>query len=338
MMISVIVLNWNGKDLLRECLPSVVEAADACGSRHEVIVVDNGSTDGSIEFLKNRFPKVKVLPLERNLGIAPAHNLGAKMAEGDVLVFLNNDIMLKKDSLRKMVAHFSKDPKVFGVSPKLLKWDKHTIQAEFLGCTFVLGTLVQTQPNMDQPDKNQFKEPRLTFFALGGASAIDRKKFDELGGFDELYAPFYWEEVDLSYRAYKRGWVCIYEPSAVFYHKHRATLNRAFTKDQLQLQELKARFIFTWSNFYDSDILLKHFLFLPAVLARSVFKGKYRSARFLDIRAFFEALKLWRKIMVKRSEGKKHAKLSDREALKLINSNRANEIAPINSAKFLSRG
>lgn len=336
MMVSVIVLNWNGKELLKECLPSVVDAAAACG-KHEVIIVDNGSEDGSVGFLESKFPNVRILRLGLNMGIAPAHNLGAKAAKGDVLVFLNNDIMIEKDSLRKLATHF-KDPKVFGVSPKLLKWDKRTIQAEFLGVTFVFGTVVQTQPNMDQPDKNQFKEPRPTFFALGGASAMDRKKFDELGGFDEIYAPFYWEEVDLSYRAWKRGWTCIYEPAAVFYHKHRATLKKAFTTEQLQLLEMKMRFVFTWSNFQDPAILFKHFLFLPAVLARSAFKGKYRAARFIDVRAFLGALRLLPRILRKRSENAKDAKLSDTQAMNLINSNHANEIAPINSAKFFGRG
>jgi len=260
-------------------------------------------------------------------------NIGAKRATGDVLVFLNNDIMLKKDSLSMLVSHF-RDPKVFGVSPKLLKFDRKTIQAEFLGATFVFGTLVQTQPNLGKPDRREYREPRPTFFALGGASAMDRRKFEALGGFDEVYAPFYWEEIDLSYRAWKRGWTCVYEPDAVFYHKHRATLAKAFTTDQLLLQELKTRFIFTWSNFSDPAILFKHFFFLPLVLARSAFTGKYRSSRFIDVRAFFGALKLWRRILRKRADMKKHAKLSDRAVLELINSNRANEIAPIKLTSF----
>lgn len=333
MKVSVIVLNWNGKELLEECMPSVVAAAKSFKGGHEVLVVDNGSTDGSLKFLRSRFPSVKIVALDRNMGIAPAHNIGARKATGDVLVFLNNDIMLEKGSLNKLAAHF-KDPKVFGVSPKLLKFDKKTIQAEFLGVTFVLGTVVQTQPNLGMPDTKEYKEPRLTFFALGGASAMDRKKFDALGGFDEIYAPFYWEEIDLSYRAYKRGWVCMYEPGAVFYHKHRATLNRAFTPDQLLLQELKTRFIFTWSNFSDPLILLKHFLFLPLVLARSAFKSQYRSSRFIDVRAFFGALALWRGILRKRADTERHAKVSDKEIIDLINSNHANEIAPVKLTKF----
>jgi len=336
MKLSVIILNWNGKDLLKRCLPSVISAVEYVKGKNEVIVVDNGSIDGSLQFLKSKFPKVKVIALKKNMGIAPAHNIGVKNVKGDVVVFLNNDIMLKKDSLKHMLKHF-KNPKVFGVAAKLIKWDKKTIQCEFIGCSFILGTVVLTQPNSGKIDKNEFKEPRFTFVAPGGASAIDRKKLLKLGGFDEIYAPFYWEEIDLSYRAYKRGWISLYEPKAIFYHKHRATLNREFTRDQLLLQELKTRFIFTWSNFYDPKILLKHFVFLPLILLRSAFRSPYRSKRFIDVRAFFQALKHWREIMKKRSRDRKHAKLSDKEALDLINSNNANELAPISFRNFLGR-
>lgn len=333
MKISAIILNWNGKHLLEACLPSVASALKRSVSPYEIIVVDNGSSDGSVPFLKSAFPMVKIVRLRTNKGISLASNIGAKHSTGNVLLFLNNDISLERNSLQRLVKHFG-DPKVFGVTPKLVFWDKKTIQAEFLGCNMIMGTVVLSQPNMGMRDSNTFKEPRLTFFATGGASLIDAKKFRALGGFDELFTPFYWEDVDLSYRAYKRGWTCVYDPGSVFYHKHKATLSKAFTTEQLQLQELKARFIFTWSNFYDPTILLKHFLSLPIVFARSVFKGKYRSSMFLDVRAFFEALKLWRRILRKRAEGKKHAKLSDKEALELINSNHANELAPIKITKF----
>lgn len=336
MNISVIILNWNGKDLLRKCLPSVIKAVERVDGNHEIIVVDNGSIDGSVGFLESKFPEIKVLSLKKNLGISPANNIAANKANGDILVFLNNDIMLKEDSLVLMLEHF-KDPRVFGVSPKLLKWDKKTIQAEFIGCHFILGTVVLTQPNMNKTDKKEFKEPRLTFFALGGASAIDKKKLLKLGGFNEIYAPFYWEEVDLSYRAYKRGWVCIYEPNAVFYHKHRATLNRAFSREELQIQELKTRFIFTWLNFYDWLILAKHFAFLPIVLLRSAFISPYRGKRFIDIMAFLRALRHWKDILRTRKKEKKRLKLSDREVLELINSNRANELAPVRFKSFIAK-
>lgn len=334
MKISIIIPSWNGKDLLRRCVPSAISAVKYVKKKYEIIVVDDGSTDDTAHFLKSKFPKVKVISLKENVGFVKAINIGAKVAKGDILVLLNSDMMLKKDSLVYMLKHFE-NPKVFGVSSKLIGWDKKTIEAEFLGCSFVLGTVVQTQPNMGKVDTREFKEPCLTFSVSGGASAIDKKKFLKLGGFDEIYSPFYGEEKDLSYRAYKRGWIIIYEPKAVFYHKHQATLARKFSKEALQLQELKGRFIFTWSNFYDMKILLKHFAFLPLVFLRSVFKGPYRSERFLDVKAFFQALKYWKEIMEKRSREKRCAKLSDKEVLDLINSNRANELAPVNFRKFL---
>ena len=333
MTVSIIIINWNGKNLLRKCLPSVITAAEYVKKRYEIIIVDNDSTDGSVQFLKSKFPKVKVIILKENTGFVRGSNMGVKSAKGDILVFLNNDIMVRKDSFKYLLKHLKK-PNIFGVSPKLIKWDKKTIQTEFLGCSFVLGMVVRTEPNINKIDMGEFKEPRLTFIVPGGASAIDRKKFLKLGGFDEIYSPFYWEDTDLSYRAYKRGWVCLYEPKAVFYHKHRATLSKTFTEEALQLQELKTRFIFTWSNFYDPKILLKHFMFLPVILLGSVLITPFRTKRFMDIRAFFQALKHWREIVGKRARERKYAKLSDKEALNLINSNNANELAPVSFWKF----
>lgn len=334
MRMSIVVANWNGEDLLEKCMPSVIAAAEHTKETYEIIVVDDASTDGSIPILRAKFPKVKLIELEENHGFIKANNVGAKAAKGDMIVYLNNDIVLKIDSLKRMLVHF-KDPKVFGIAPKILKLDKKTIQAEFLGCDFILGTVVQTQPGMNEIDTNRFNNPCTTFFAPLCASMIERKRLAELGYLDDVYSPFYWEEPDLSYRAYKRGWTVIYDPKAVVYHKHRTSLTKVFTQDELQLQELKTRFIFTWSNFSDPVILLKHFTFLPLVFIRSAFRGKYRTKRFLDVIAFFRALRAWRKILDKRADEKKHAKLSDREALDVINSNGANELAPIKFTKFL---
>lgn len=336
MKISIIIVNWNGKPLLKKCMPSVIAAAEYVKKKYEIIVVDNGSIDGSINFLKTKFPKVRVISLKENFGLPKPNNLGAKAAKGDKLLFLNNDIMLKKDALVHMIKHFKK-PNVFGVACKVLKWDKKTIQNEFLGCKFILGTAVQTQPGMNETDTNRFKEPRLTYYAPANSSMIDRKKFLKIGGFDKIYTPFYREEHDLSYRAYKRGWVVVYEPKAVAYHKHAATTSKTSTREELHLLELRNRFIFTWSNFYDPKILLKHFALLPIVFLRSAFISPYRNKRFLDVKAFFQALKYLDKIMKKRSREKKYAKLSDKEALDLINSNKANELAQVTYGKFLGK-
>jgi len=334
MKMSIVIANWNGEDLLKKCLPSVIAAAEHAKETYEIIVVDDVSTDGSTRLLKSKFPKIKLIELKDNRGFIKVNNIGAKAAKGDMLVFVSNDVVLKTDSLKRMLKHF-KNPKVFGVAPKILKWDKKTIQTEFLGCDFVLGTVVQTQPGMNEIDTNRFKEPRMTFFAPTCASMIERKRLAKLGYLDEVYSPFYWEEPDLSYRAYKRGWVVIYDPKAVVYHKHRASLTKVFTQDALQLQELKTRFIFTWSNFSDPAILLKHLAFLPLSFIRSAFKGRYRAKRFLDVIAFFQALWVWRKILDKRADERMHAKLSDKEALAVINSNKANGLAPVKFTKFL---
>lgn len=334
MKLSIIVANWNGTSLLRKCLPSVINSAKHTKEKYEIIVVDDASTDDSVKVLKSEFPDVKVIALKKNLGFIKVNNLGAKKAKGEILAFISNDIMPKRASFSHMLKHFKKK-NTFAVAPKILKWDKKTIQTEFLGCKFVLGTIVQTHPNIDEIDTNEFKEPCLTFFAPSCTSMFERKRFLKLGGFDEIYSPFYSEEPDIAYRAYKRGWSVIYEPKAVVFHKHQASLSKAFKREALHIQELKARFIFTWSNFFDPKILFKHFAFLPLIFLRSAFVSPYRGKRFLDIIAFFQALKYWKWIIKKRSKEKREAKLSDKEALEIINGNGANDLTSITFRKFL---
>ncbi len=196
---SLIVLNWDGRHLLEEFLPSVVEAVRRDGRNHEIIVVDNGSQDGSVSFLKTHFPQVKVVALERNLRFTGGNNAGVQLAKNDVVVFLNNDMEVDPEFLRPLLEAFQ-DETVFAVSSQVFFQDKSRRREE-TGNTKSRWRQGFVEPYHDEIPQGRTKAYAPIFWAGGGSSAFDRRKFLALGGLDTLYDPFYLEDVDLSYQA-----------------------------------------------------------------------------------------------------------------------------------------
>ena len=205
-------------------------------------------------FLKKKFPKVKVVVHQKNQRFAAACNTGAKIAKGEVVVLLNNDVFPQKDFLKFLLSHF-KDPKVFsvGCKEKSIKDGKVVYSGRAEG-KFVRGFLVHWRA--ENQDKND------TLWTAGGSMAVDRKKYLELGGMDTLFRPAYWEDIDLCFRARKRGWKVLFEPKSLVFHQHESTNISAFGKKRMRLFALKNQFLFVWKN-GDVKMLLQHFFWLP---------------------------------------------------------------------------
>jgi GT2 family glycosyltransferase len=213
---SVVIPNWNGRDLLERYLPSILEAL-AGNPDHEIIVVDNGSTDGSGAMMQERFPSVRVLALDRNLGFGGGSNAGFRAAKNDVVVLLNSDMRVQPDFLAPLLAGFT-DEKVFAVSCQIFFSDPEKVREE-TGLT--QGWWENGGLRVRHRDDPAVQDFYPCFDGGGGSCAFDRRKFLELGGFHELLRPFYLEDTDLGYLAWKRGWKVLYQPRSVVYHEHR---------------------------------------------------------------------------------------------------------------------
>lgn len=265
---SVVIPNWNGRDLLEKYLPSVIEATSG-NAGNEIIVVDNGSEDGSADFLRTSFPEVRVLALERNLGFGGGSNEGFRAAKNDVVVLLNSDMRVQPDFLAPLLGAFT-DEKVFAVSCQIFFSDAAKLREE-TGLTqgwWENGGL-RVRHRIDAA----ITEPYPCFYGGGGSCAFDRRKFLELGGFDELLRPFYLEDTDLGYGAWKRGWKVLYQPRSVVYHEHRGTIGKRFSRQQID-HVLKKNFIlFSWKNIHEWPRLWSHFFFTFAGAAVSAFFG-----------------------------------------------------------------
>ncbi|MBC8248372.1 MAG: glycosyltransferase [Anaerolineales bacterium] len=303
---SIIIPNWNGRDLLEQCLPSVVEAVRSDGGGHEIIVVDNHSTDDSVPFLKANYPEVKVLELDRNRGFAGGCNAGAVESQNEIVVFLNNDMIVERGFLRPLLDGFS-DETVFAVSSQIYFWDAEKRREE-TGQTRGFLKLGFLQVVHDEPGDAERVRPVL--YAGGGSSAFDKNKFLALGGFDELFQPFYWEDTDISYRAWKRGWQVLYEPRSVVHHKHRGTIGKTYDKDFTDKAINRNHLLFMWKNFTDLSLLLLH----PFVLlGRLVWN--YVLGNFTYLAAFGSAVGQLGEVWKRRAKGNRSEKLSDQQVL-----------------------
>ena len=306
---TIVIPNWNGRDLLEKYLPSVIAAAEQVPGS-EVLVVDNGSTDDSAAYVRERFPQVGLLALPKNLGFGGGSNAGFRAAAHDIVVLLNSDMRVEPDLLRPLLAGFT-DAQVFSVSCQIFFSDPHKVREETgLTETWWQGGAIRVRHRDDPQIRGLFP----CAYGGGGSCAFDRRKFLELGGFDELLAPFYMEDTDIGYLAWKRGWKNLYQPASVVYHEHRGTIGKRFSDAHIQGVLQKNFLLFTWKNIHEWRRLISHFAFtwLGALFTwlggdspeRGSFQGMARAFRQLP------------QAVAARSRARRLAVISDTEALR----------------------
>jgi GT2 family glycosyltransferase len=307
---TILIVNWDGKHLLRECLPSVLEAVRSDGGNHEVLVIDNGSTDGSVEFVRSCFPEVRILALDRNYGFAGGNNRGVAEARTDIVVLLNNDMVVDRGFLRPLLSGFS-DSSVFGVTSQIFFSDssRRRVETGKTRADFNRGFFELRHEEVAPAEEHAEAIP--VFWAGGGSCAFDRRKFLEIGGFDSLYDPFYVEDTDLSYQAWKRGWKCLLAPRSHVVHKHRATSLPRFGSEFVESTIRRNLYLFVWKNVTDFSMILDHLFNLPRIHRQ----GMLGRAPGFEIRAFLRALRQLPEALGKRIANLPHYVVSDREVL-----------------------
>jgi len=254
--VSVVIPTWNGRELLAMSLPPLRAALAAHPPGGEIVVVDNGSSDDTRAWLAATFPEVRVVALDQNEGFAGAANRGARAARHPALILLNNDMVVEPDFVRPLLDAFAAEPGTFGVSCQIdfidkskPRWETGKVHARWSNGTITLFHL------------DRWEDGRLypVFFAGGGASAYDRAKFLALGGFDEaVFAPVYIEDVDLGYRAWKRGWSSLFAPGSMVHHKHRGTTRRLWSESTIYSFFVKNLAALVQKNVGDWRILGPH--------------------------------------------------------------------------------
>ncbi len=260
--LSIVVVNWNGVGHLRRNLLSVVEAARRARVPCEVIVVDNASTDDGVAFVRQTFPSVRVVERPTNEGFIGGNNAGAMASKGRLIVFLNNDVEVEPDFLEPLLPHFASSD-VFAVGCQMLV--REGIRKE----TGRTRGWVRFGLPVVEHIREEFSVPLGTLYACGAAMMVDREKFLTLGGFHPIFQPFYWEDTDLSYRAWQRGWRVVFEPRSVVYHMHRGSIGRLPKRFIATVLE-RNRLLFVWSNWRDHQLLFQHLSWLPWYLLKGL--------------------------------------------------------------------
>jgi GT2 family glycosyltransferase/glycosyltransferase involved in cell wall biosynthesis len=260
-LVSIVILNWNGRGLLAQGLPSVIDAVRRDSLPHEILLIDNGSHDGSADYVRTAFPQVRVLELPENRGFAHGNNAGVRAARHDIVVLLNNDMIVDPGFLRPLLDCFG--PNTFAVSSQIRNQDPAAMREETgrTSAVFRRGFIDYTHREVNEQELSRSCYP--VFWAGGGSSAFHRARFLTLGGFHEIYSPAYVEDTDLSFRAWQAGWDVLFAPRSVVYHKHRATASLRFTPAELQALIQRNQLLFVWKNIRSWPLLIAHCLFLP---------------------------------------------------------------------------
>jgi len=254
MNISIVIPNYNGAKLLEKNLPKVLKAVNFYKrGKAEIIIVDDCSTDNSLDVLKNK--NLIILKNEKNLGFSSTVNRGVGKATGDVVILLNTDVYPQENFLEPLLKHFG-DENVFAVGclDKSIEGEKIVERGRGLG-EWRRGFLIHRRGEVDKTN---------TLWVSCGSGAFRKSIWDKLGGLNELYNPFYWEDIDLSYRALKSGYKIFFEPKSIVFHEHeKGSIKEKYTASQIKKIAYRNQFIFVKENATDINLKLTYFTWLP---------------------------------------------------------------------------
>jgi GT2 family glycosyltransferase len=271
-LLSLIIPTYKGLHLLQTTLEkNLAQFSGIPGV--ECIIVDDCSDDGTVAWLETHFSEVITIVSSQNKGFAHTVNLGAVRATGEFLFFLNNDMQIMNLDL-DLAFNVLREELVFALVPKIIRPSKDNAfesytWGKFAGGWFsaesylpngVEGAIASSKikPENRDPISRFAKNGIPILWACGGAMLVSHQKYEALGGFDTLYSPFYFEDLDLSYRAWKQGWESRYLDFAVVHHQHQATIGTLFSKAHVEEIHRTHHYLFMWKNVDDVGFLLSH--------------------------------------------------------------------------------
>ncbi|OGH16044.1 MAG: hypothetical protein A3C30_00690 [Candidatus Levybacteria bacterium RIFCSPHIGHO2_02_FULL_40_18] len=302
MTIDIVIPNYNGLALLKENLPRTIEEIERY--KGLVIVVDDGSDHNEFEALEAFIKSLSngsiiLLRNKKNLGFSSTVNRGVAQSKADLVALINTDVKPEKNFLEAAIKDLESDDNLFGVGflDRSIEDGKTVLRGRGLA-NWEKGFLVHKRGEVDKTD---------TFWISGGSSIVRRDLFEKLSGFDTLYGPFYWEDIDLSYRAKKSGYKIKFEPDSIVVHKHaEGAIKKHFTDAHIKTVAYRNQFIFVWKNITDLKLIVSHLFWLPYHLLMSILK---LDAPFIS--GFIFALLRFPIIILRRFKQGKLYKMSD---------------------------
>lgn len=313
-LVSILIINWNGKDHLKNCIPSILKSSY---KDFEIIVVDNGSADGSIEYLRSNFPFIKLIRNKKNLGFAKANNQGIEVAKGEFILFLNNDTKVERNFLSILVTRLSEDPKMGACQPKVLHWEKPG-KLDSIG-SFLMSSGFLYHFGFEAKDTKDLDVEIKLFSGKGSCLLVKKKVLEKIGYFDEDFFA-YFEETDLCWRLWLAGFYLLYIPEAVIYHKTWGTA-RKLAIETINYHSFKNRISSLITNLGPLNllrILPLHLIICTFIIIYYFFKNKSTISGAI-YKAIFWNIKNLNKILKKRSlVQNKIRKVTDKEIFPII--------------------
>jgi O-antigen biosynthesis protein len=312
--VSIVIPSWRGRQLLETYLPSVFAAAESfhnvSGHQTEIVIVEDAGGDDTAEWLQKTWrDRVRLINHPENLGFCAACQTGFEESRGRLILLLNNDVRLNSDCIAPLVEHF-RDPAVFAVTGKLLSQKGDQFCNGGKVARFRRG-MWSTYENYDLKAGGGVEQPLFSFTAIGAFSAYDRSKLLETGGFDPLTAMV--EDVELSYRGWKRGWTILYEPRSIAYHDASQTMDRRYKRRSLDKISRRSRILMHWMLLQEPGMFARH---VTSIAGRFLVSWLILDWRFYW--AVFTGLQNLSSIRRKRRETRRTMKRTDGEILRML--------------------
>ena len=285
--VSIIIPNLNGENIIENNFSCVLVAMDnPANCITEIIVVDDFSSDKSVEIIRKKFPGIKLIRHTKHRGFSAAVNTGVRASLGNLLALINNDVLPQKDFLVPVIPHFD-NPDIFAVSmhEKGYGWGRGVFKDGYIA----------------NEQGGETKETQTTFWVSGGSGIFRKSYWTLLGGLDEaLLSPFTWEDFDICYRASKRGYKLLWEPKSRVVHEHETT-TKMFPKKYYDSIKERNQLLVIWKNITSPNLLRKHVL---GVFSRAIKHPGY-------LRIVLMALGKIKLVLARRKRETKEGKVSD---------------------------
>lgn len=261
--VSIVIPNWNGKELLEKNLPSVISAVEGA----EIIIADDASTDESVEFVHKKYPTVTIVRNSRQRGFSGNVNSGVAKANGDIVVLLNTDVRPEKGFLTHLRARFS-DKSIAAVGCLEKSHELNGIILRGRGVArWEKGYFIHSRGDVDKQD---------TAWVSGGSAAFRKYVWDKLGGMDERFDPFYWEDIDLSYRIQQAGYSIVFEKKSIVHHFHEeGKIKSDYSPRDVKRIAYRNQFLFHWKHIPNTKIWFEHILWTPIRLFQAASSGDW---------------------------------------------------------------
>ncbi|MDG1074116.1 MAG: glycosyltransferase [Methylophilaceae bacterium] len=311
--ITTVIPNYNGSDLLRKNLPTVLSAIRSYGNESSLIVVDDGSSDDSLDVLNQEFPNVKVIVHLKNKGFADAVHSGVKEAATDLVFILNSDVQLNENFFPPLVSYFE-DENTFSVNPLIYDEKGEVKRHSWNYRQFRKGSISLLKWTL-QEAKGIINAGRRcpTMYGHGGSMLVRKSMFDALGGFDPIFKPYYGEDSDIGIRAWRRGWYSYFEPRSSIVHQSIGSIRANVKMKQVKCIRRRNRYILEWIHLTPDQLI---FIAIPMSLFQLL--GELVTIDLVNLKGFLLALTKIPDVMNARARLKGTDRLGIKKVLKVI--------------------